>query len=985
MALTLPSPEDVRSWIRILRGRRRDKALLLVATFVATAAGSVEYWPTEIQSFLRPVHPGCVLGILASIVYTLWLVQIWRQAQPPRREVTVRPPAVKGPASFGPQDGELFLKLGRERELGNLLGLVLDDQVGLVVLMGESGAGKTSLLRSGLTHVLTHQQQPPIPCIYWEILPSDPVTGLLTAIQRQFDPPEAAPATLEALEQLDDSNRVILVDQLEQLDPHLPAHAPLFDLLRRIGERRPPFRVTWIVAFRREFDPVWRDLEIDYPGLRFRMVPLNRFDQESAEAVLTTLADTVELTLDRALVQELVRSTADLSGRVSPVDIGIGLLLLDQLARRDRPASLSLADYHFAGGSEALLANYLSNRLGGLAEEDRKAFLRALLLLVDPGTNHRVAEGKTSAGLAVEAGRPPAWTAAYLDALTADRVLEKVNERYRLQHERLIPPLRTLSGQLLAESDRARQILQEAYARWMRHPGAGGPLLAGADLRLVLRHHQVLLVREPEMVDFLHRSAGRRRAWRAAVAAGLIGALFGAWAAGHAVRHAIDRAAVLAAGLPPDLLDHLGQLQSLHLSVRTNNLGWIRVPLKELEFNALSLRELPTLPNSLVRLTINNGDPSLIDALPPLPNLEELTISGVPLTHLPRMEHFPKLQKLTVSVGKRRDINVDLEGLQTTKVKELTILAMESPRFAAHINLPTLPRLEALTTAVAVSLPPGGMPALKSLEIRFGAGLVFPSRNGCEYARRSLAKVEHLLVSRPVFSGLSANLPPPACFPRLRELYGAFQNDPRWTWRISVSCTSEPFDFSADSYPHLRWVDVEAGVQCPIPILPPTVEAVTIHQAPPLFTPEIEPLLEEIWRQGKVREVQIVSEDLSRFWLENAPIDLSNLAKVQLPMSSVKVLKIGPASLPTLGVLSKFPNLEELYATDLFLYVDLEPMTSLQNLPAFPELRVLHFSGAGLSDLRSLPRLPKLWSLNLTGNPLKSLEGIPPTVRELYF
>ena len=40
-----------------------------------------------------------------------------------------RPAAVKGPPSFGPQDGELFQGLGRADELRTLLGYVLDDQV----------------------------------------------------------------------------------------------------------------------------------------------------------------------------------------------------------------------------------------------------------------------------------------------------------------------------------------------------------------------------------------------------------------------------------------------------------------------------------------------------------------------------------------------------------------------------------------------------------------------------------------------------------------------------------------------------------------------------------------------------------------------------------------------------------------------------------------------------------------------------------------
>ena len=48
-----------------------------------------------------------------------------------------------------PEDAPLFRRLCREDELAKLLGHTLDDQVSLVVMMGESGAGKTSGLATG--------------------------------------------------------------------------------------------------------------------------------------------------------------------------------------------------------------------------------------------------------------------------------------------------------------------------------------------------------------------------------------------------------------------------------------------------------------------------------------------------------------------------------------------------------------------------------------------------------------------------------------------------------------------------------------------------------------------------------------------------------------------------------------------------------------------------------------------------------------------
>ena len=53
-----------------------------------------------------------------------------------------RPAAIKEAMPFTEKDGEVFRGLGRKAELEGLLGYVLDDQVPLVVLMRESGAGQ---------------------------------------------------------------------------------------------------------------------------------------------------------------------------------------------------------------------------------------------------------------------------------------------------------------------------------------------------------------------------------------------------------------------------------------------------------------------------------------------------------------------------------------------------------------------------------------------------------------------------------------------------------------------------------------------------------------------------------------------------------------------------------------------------------------------------------------------------------------------------
>ena len=126
--------------------------------------------------------------------------------------------------------------------------------------------------------------------------------------------------------------RVIVLDQLEQLHPDEKAHQPIFDLLGRVATTQmPPYHTTWIVAFRREYDPLWRDFELTVADFHPPMLSMRLFGEEPAKDVLATLAEAAHLTLDHALVSDLVQA-ATRDGRVAAVDLGIGLLVLSELA-----------------------------------------------------------------------------------------------------------------------------------------------------------------------------------------------------------------------------------------------------------------------------------------------------------------------------------------------------------------------------------------------------------------------------------------------------------------------------------------------------------------------------------------------------------------------------------------------------------------------------------------------------------------------------
>jgi len=426
-----------RKIVQILRYGPRELALSLLGLLLL---GAIPLLPklAEWLPIVAPVLPWMtgVLAVLGLLLLGFSIRRIWKKAVAPLPEGKPKPAAIKGPAPFGPQDAELFARLGRNDDLNKLRAWMLDDQKPLVALMGESGVGKTSLLRAGLAH---HLQDDKVAVLYWEAVPTEPEAKLLHTVREGWEDEEKAPKTLGTLPAAVASDcRVLVIDQAEQLSPE--GHPRIFKLLRQVAEGNPPYKATWVVAFRREFLPVWRDFELSLPEAvqrRMETLSLQRFLPKAAEKVIAVLAEEGNLPVDQKLVEELVEGVA-VEGKVSPADIGISLLVLSELAGARPDGSLSLDDFRESGGQAGLLTRYLEKLLELFPETERPEVLRGLLALVDLEKDQRLAEGRTLAEVeeSVRPASPPRFAAAlrFLASGKA-RVLEELPGepvRYRL-------------------------------------------------------------------------------------------------------------------------------------------------------------------------------------------------------------------------------------------------------------------------------------------------------------------------------------------------------------------------------------------------------------------------------------------------------------------------------------------------------------------------------------------------------------------------
>lgn len=691
--------------IRFARARKREEAsisfgalLILGGVYLASGLEKV-----GLKEFFAWWHGEAIvrgLLIAAGIGFVLYGgYKIFRLVYvPPLPPPPERPSAIKGPMAFTEADGELFRKLGRESELQKLLGLALDDQVLLIVIRGASGAGKTSLLRAGLKHILGDRAI----FHYWEAVPTEPDKGLLRAIQEKWPEGAAKPATLEELvnpaETLGRQAHVFVLDQFEQLR----GNRKMFALLRRIlRESKPPHRITWVIAFRREFSADWLDFispEIERGIRPPQDVSLRLFTAEQAREVIGQLVNESNLkdSIEQSVINNLVEA-ATVEGEVSPVDIGIGLLVLAELHERQSGQTITIRDYQFAGGAEGLLTQYISRCLDLFPKEHQEAILKAMLALRDPETNQRLAEGLTVDELAAESGAEARLLKTQLDRLSHrdTRLLETVTPtdgsptRYRLPHERLVPALYRLTGKLLAEVDQAKLKFQNAFQAWKTNDKRRHYLLKAKELKLVERYESQIPWGndEQEKKGFLRRSKHRSVAFQVGVMTMVLclsGALWWGW---QRKLRSEGQSYLAGIGYPPELYDWQDELNSLTLyePLSLAMFSWLHSDsIEELsveaESSSTSIEGLTSLANcnSLKKLTLNLGKSSVSDLEPltKLSNLAELDLrlESSKVNDLVALSRMSNLKQLQLSLGGQVKT---LEPL--TKMGSLTHLTLVVP------------------------------------------------------------------------------------------------------------------------------------------------------------------------------------------------------------------------------------------------------------------------------------------------------------------
>jgi WD40 repeat protein/DNA-binding XRE family transcriptional regulator len=394
-------------------------------------------------------------------------------AQPGQRAV---PCPYRGLAAFGEREARWFF--GRQRATATLVDRVARAarDGGPVVLVGASGAGKSSLLRAGLVHAVADGALGGGP---WRTVVVTPGSRPADALARALAEPLALPVRdlavgIRAGDPPPVGDRLLLVvDQLEEL----------FTLCEDAAERAACLDVLCalplaVLAVRADFVGSC----LTHPGLvaalQQRTVALGAMNRSELTETVEEPASLAGLDLEPGLVDVLLH---DLDPGGHGGDPGALPLLSHALLatwQHRVGKRLTVAGYRRTGGIRGAVAETAEHTYLDLPSEDRAAARRLMLQLVQVG------EEGTDTRRRMPRAHLDADTAPVLEAFTQARLLTLSSELVEITHEALLRAWPRLAGWIESDREgiRTHQRISEAARAWAESGRRPDLLLQGAAL-----------------------------------------------------------------------------------------------------------------------------------------------------------------------------------------------------------------------------------------------------------------------------------------------------------------------------------------------------------------------------------------------------------------------------------------------------------------------------------------------------------------------
>jgi WD40 repeat protein len=383
---------------------------------------------------------------------------------------------------------------GREGTVAELLARVLVSR--MVLLFGESGTGKSSLINAGLIPALEKEglnperlRVRPIPeePILIERIPArdaddNPfLPSILDEKRVDIDADLTVPCSLERfLKTIHEAEAypVLIFDQFEELftlfaQDRDKAVADLLDAIFEIVSNE-NLRVKVVIVIREDFLGKLEILAKNYPQVFDHRVRLGHLDQNSArKAILGPFENTnpfpSRLTPELAerIIQDLSNSQPNVQIQPTQLQIICSRLWEEYAPKR---SEITVEEFAELGKVKGIIERFFESELAGVEPALRSQTVEILgHLITESGTRDVVSQDRLNRLITVEEDRgrqEPSLTQIVLEDLEERRVIYKTAQRgtyyYELANEYLVKPIQ----QLAREQERAK-VERQARAKVM--------------------------------------------------------------------------------------------------------------------------------------------------------------------------------------------------------------------------------------------------------------------------------------------------------------------------------------------------------------------------------------------------------------------------------------------------------------------------------------------------------------------------------------
>lgn len=363
---------------------------------------------------------------------------------------------------------------GRARDVQEIYTLVASSAFRFGVLWGESGCGKTSLLRAGLTPKLRNEKFIPL---YISKPTKEPQKAIRSALTKEIaDLGTRGEKNLNSLLKAaapKGKKIVILFDQFEEffLTNRTPSSRAGFVewLGNVVNDENLP--VTFLIGIRADFFAQLQNFapQIPEPTSARSTYQLQNFDTEQAKQIFSAAAKADGIPFEPALIQAVVKEL-DIEEFIRPAELQV------VGTRLKRKNIFTLNKYEALGGARGILSSYIGEEIKQSPSEHTARLILRLMCADIVETKSQTdlslndilggVSGTEQTKSAIPASRPEEIQAILNQFVAARVLIHTDDDKYNLVHDYLAPYVRTATEGTETNTERANRMLKRYVAEY---------------------------------------------------------------------------------------------------------------------------------------------------------------------------------------------------------------------------------------------------------------------------------------------------------------------------------------------------------------------------------------------------------------------------------------------------------------------------------------------------------------------------------------